>query len=109
MRLEYSTSTMRESVSQSDRQKKQKQDIRPGTYFVVAGTKKQANTLAFCALVDDVGHFIWVGVERQRGTHRGRRNGNLKRVPCTASICCTVVRSSTGKNECLGVCKLGKF
>ena len=72
-----------------------------GTYLVAACTKKYANILASCALVDNVVHFLWVGMERQRGTHSGRCNGNLERVPRAASICCTVVRSSTSEDECL--------
>ena len=79
------------------------------TYFVVAGTKEQANSLAFCALVEDVAHFICVGVERQRGTHCGGFNRNLKRVPRAASICCTVVGSTTSEDECLDVCRLAKY
>ena len=76
-----------------------------GTYLIVTATKKYANTLTFCALVENVARFLRVGVEGQRRVHERRRNGNFERVPRPASIFCTIMRSSTSEDECLEVCR----
>src|SRR5258707_12727474 len=88
------------SVSQSERD-----GVGRGTYFLVAGTEEPALILASPALVEDVTHFLWVGVERQGRTHEGRRDGSLKWMPCSAPVLCTIVRSSTSENERLDICR----
>ena len=70
-------------------------------YFVVTGTRKPAGELAFRALVDDVAHFLWVGVEGQRRASNRGCDGYFKRVPRSASVFRTIVRSPTSEDECL--------
>ena len=67
----------------------------------MAGAKEQTNTVTFRTLIEDVAHFLWVSVEGQRRAHHRRCDGNLKRVPRSAPIHCTVVCSSTSEDECL--------
>jgi len=75
------------------------------TYFVVACTEKYSDILTFHPLVEDVAHFLCVGVEGERSAPLHRWDGNLKQVPRSAPIFCTVVRGSTSEDKCLDGCR----